>query len=165
MLFPRSASALPASDGDIICQRRRSRQKSKVSVDISPQRESEPGTSLFLMQDSCERLFLQTSTDAKAFYLRLVLFRESQIGWGSARGRQPWPCYFCSSYRKRDARKEYVLYGEKPQCRCLYGVNRRASLRKLCKLKLLFYSFQFVFRRLLKISGAEANREGLSKFS
>lgn len=87
MLFPRSASALPASDGDIICQRRRSRQKSKVSVDISPQRESEPGTSLFLMQDSCERLFLQTSTDAKAFYLRLVLFRESQIGWRVSEGK------------------------------------------------------------------------------
>lgn len=51
-------------------------QKSKVSADISPQRDSEAVVSLFLIQDPCERLFLQTSTNAKTFF---VLF-YSKIG-------------------------------------------------------------------------------------
>lgn len=51
-------------------------QKSKVSADISPQRESEPVMSLFLMQDSCERLFLQTSTNAKPLFA--LFYSESR---------------------------------------------------------------------------------------
>lgn len=97
-------------------------QKSKVSADISPQRESIPVAALFLIQEPCERLFFANFHQRKRLFICLVLFRELWIGRQVSEKKTDVALLFLfilqetSFMRRRNA----FLYGKKSLCSCLY---------------------------------------------
>lgn len=144
MLFPpfsECTSRQRAVISSINADRAIKSQKVKSKSRHQPtEREPSLVVSLFLMRDSWERLFLQTSTNAekekkkkeekkKRLSLSCSIQRVADRTAGQREGRQPWPCYFCSSYRKRETRgRNMFLYGEKSHCSRPYSVCYRASL-------------------------------------
>lgn len=116
-LFP-SVSALPTTSADIIYQRRRSYQKPKVRSKCRLQPTEKIGPCHYFWYRNPARDYTFHRHKKWAFFISFYLENHTQDGqW---EWRQPWPCYFCSSFRKQqafhlgDARKKYApLWQEK----------------------------------------------------
>lgn len=94
-------------------------QKSEVSADSSPRRKS--GRAIIFDTGTLREIILSTGTK-NGLSLSHSIWRITHRTVGQWEWRQPWPCYFCSSFRKQqafhlgDARKKYApLLQEKSQ--------------------------------------------------